>query len=706
MQAGDQVQPARLTIGVDVGGTFTDVAIIDGHGSVATSKAPTTPADPGQGVLAALESGAEQLETTLEDLLERTARIMHGSTIATNALLTRTGARVGLVTTAGFEDTPFIMRAIGRVDGVPEAELRHAAYLTKPEPLVPRALVQGVRERIDAWGNVVVPLQPEVVESAMRTLIEDGQVEAVAVCLLHSWVNPVHEDLVRQIVESRYGDGLYLSCSHRLARRAGEYARTNTVLVDAFVGIRVGRYLDRLASELQARGFQGNLLLMQGNGGLASVHQCPPVATLQSGPTGGMLAAAHMAGALGHDRVLTADMGGTSFDVGLYTGGYWRYAEEPIFDRFRILQPTVEIESIGAGGGTVASVDETTGRLLVGPGSAGAEPGPVSYGTGGEDPTVTDADVVLGILDPDYFLAGKRRLDRDAADAAVESKVGGPLGLGTIEAAAGMQQIVDSKMADLIRRQVVRSGHLPKDFVLYAFGGAAPVHAAGFARNLGIRTIYIFPTSPVFSAFGIALADIRHTRVLTCHHPVPGQAGALNDPLQALEDELRRVMAAEGFAGSQIGFRRFVSIRFRRQSSGVELELPWDRVGEERADQLATLFLNRYEELYGSGAGSREAGMEAYELRVDAIGPVPKPAVGETGTGLTSLHQKGKRDVFIDGGFVEAGVYDWSDLSPGTPLQGPALVEAEFTTVLVPGDARAEMDHLGNLVLRLGEGEG
>jgi N-methylhydantoinase A len=693
----------RVTLGIDVGGTFTDVAILTESGRVFTSKAATTSTDPSRGVFAALELGAAELGCDLPGLLGRAVRVMHGSTIATNALLTRTGSRVGLVTTRGFEDTPFVMRAIGRVDGVPEDQLRHVAYLTKPQPLVARSLVRGVHERIDAWGDVVVPLRRPDVEAALHTLVEEERVEAVGVCLLHSWVNPAHEELVRDVMESRYGDALYAAYSHRLTRRAGEYARTNTVLVDAFVGLRVRRYLGRLADELRERGFRGSLLLMQGNGGLASIEQCTAVATLQSGPAGGMLAAAHMAEVLGHHRVLTADMGGTSFDVGIYTDGYLRYAEEPIFDRFRILQPTIEIESVGAGGGTIARVDETTGRLLVGPQSAGAEPGPVCYGAGGEHPTVTDADVVLGIIDPGYFLGGATPLDGDLARAAVEARVARPLQLDTIEAAAGIQQIIDSKMADLIRRQIVRSGHLPEDFTLYAFGGAAPVHAAGFARNLGIETIYVFPTSPVFSAFGIALADVRHTRVITCRHRLPDRAGALNDPLQALEKELLETMAAEGFEASQVSFCRFLSIRFRRQSSGVELELPWDRLVGDRGAQVARLFLARYEELYGTGSGSREAGLEAYELRVDAIGPVPKPEIGRNGAPAGEVLPMGRRRVFLGDRFVEAGVYDWSDLGPGNLLRGPAVVEAEFTTVLLPAGARAEVDDFGNLVLRLGE---
>ncbi|HEX4841868.1 MAG TPA: hydantoinase/oxoprolinase family protein, partial [bacterium] len=410
-------------IGIDIGGTFTDVALVDSTGTVRMDKAPTTPDDPSRGVFDALERVARQLGSDLNGLLSRTVRITHGSTVATNALLTRSGANVGLITTRGFEDTPFIMRAIGRVDGVSEDEVRHVGWLTKPTPLVSRSLVRGVTERIDVQGTVVVPLRTEDVLRAVGELVEERGVEGLGVCLLNAWINPEHERRIQELIDARYrGNHIYCAYSHRLAPVAGEYARMNTVLVDCFVGPRVHTYLARLEEELRRLQFRGHFLIMQGNGGLTGREQCAPVATLQSGPAGGMLASAYMAGVLGHTRVLTADMGGTSFDVGIYADGYWRYAEEPIFDRFRILQPTIEIESIGAGGGTLARVEPATGRLLVGPQSAGADPGPACYGTGTE-PTVTDANVALGIIDPGYFLGGAIPLDSGRARAAIEERV-------------------------------------------------------------------------------------------------------------------------------------------------------------------------------------------------------------------------------------------------------------------------------------------
>lgn len=693
--------PERLTIGIDIGGTFTDVALVSAAGEVYANKAPSTPEDFSQGVFDALERAAAALGTDLAGLLARTERITHGSTVATNALLTRRGAKLGLITTRGFEDTPFIMRAIGRVDGVPEEEIRHVTWLTKPEPLVARSRVRGVRERVDVWGQVVVPLQEDDVARALDDLVDGEQVEGLAVCLLNCWANPVHEERIRSLVEARYGsERLYCAYSHQLARVAGEYARMNTVLVDVFVGPGVRQYLQELEEGLRRRGFQGHFLLMQGNGGLTGREQCSPVATLQSGPAGGMMATAHMASLLGHRRVLTADMGGTSFDVAVYVDGYWRYAEEPIFDRFRILQPIIDIDSIGAGGGTVARAEETTGRLSVGPQSAGADPGPACYGLGGTEPTVTDADVVLGIIDPDYFLGGVQKLDVERAHAAIHDRVAKPLGMGTVEAAAGIQQIINGKMADLIRRQVVRSGYLPDDFVLYAFGGAAPVHAVGFARDLGIRTIYLFPTSPVFSAFGIALADVRHTRVVTTQYSLPTEPERFNEPLATLEGALLAVMDREGFPRSEVTLHRYASLRFRRQAVSVEIAIPWDRLNAGRMRELIDLFAQKYEELYGHGAGNVEAGVEVSALRVDAVGPVPKPALRAVPDGAAPLPApKSHRQVHFDGTFQRTPTYEWSHLSPGHLLLGPAVIESAFTTVLVPPGTRARLDPYQNVVL-------
>jgi N-methylhydantoinase A len=692
-------QPARLTIGVDIGGTFTDLVVADAR-SVVSAKAPTTPDDLVTGVMEAVGEAASRMGCSLDSLLARTALVKHGSTVATNALITRRGVRVGLITTRGFEDTPLIMRAVGRVDGLPDEEVRHVAAVTKPEPLVAPTLIRGVRERIAASGDVVVPLNEDDVRRAAHELIVGEGVEALAVSLLHAWANPAHERCIRRLIGDAHGDRVYLSFGSELSQVAGEYARANTAIVNAFVGPIVAGYLEDLERRLIASGFRGRLLVMQGNGGLTGRAAATPISTLQSGPAGGMLAAAYVGTRLGDARVITTDMGGTSFDVGLINDGYWRYADEPVFERFRIHQPIIKIESIGAGGGTIARVDQVTRRLLVGPESAGARPGPVCYGLGGRHPTVTDCDLVLGYLDPDYFLGGRRRLAVSAAREAVDEQLARPLGMRLEEVAAGVIAVVNSKMSDLIRREVVRSGHLPEDYVLYAFGGAGPLHAVGYARDLGIRSIHVFPTSAVFSALGIALADLVHTRVATRVHALPAAPEALNADMAELEEALGAEIDRDDLAEA-IEFRRYLTMRFRRQTTGEEIGLAWDRFTTERVAELEDLFVRRYEELYGAGAAYRQAGIDIGAIRVDAIGPVAKPELAKPADGMQDQRPKakGSRLAFFEGDWRTTPVYEYDFLPVGSRLEGPTIVESPFTTIVLPPGSRMEVDQYRNLAI-------
>jgi N-methylhydantoinase A len=419
-----------------------------------------------------------------------------------------------------------------------------------------------------------------------------------------------------------------------------------------------------------------------------------------------MIASAYVAGLLKHNNVITADMGGTSFDVGLITEGYWRYAQEPIVERFRMLQPIIDIESIGAGGGTIAQVDSDTGRLLVGPNSAGASPGPVCYDGGGEQVTVTDADLALGIIDPKYFLGGRKILNKERAVATIEEKIAGPLQLKAHEAAAGIYDIVNSKMSDLIRRQVVRTGYLPEEFVIYAFGGAGPVHASGFAAELGIKKIYIFATSPVFSAFGAAAADVIHTKVMSCQYILPADPAAINQRLDAIESEMKAAMIAEGFKPQQVEFRRFFTMRYRRQTAGVEMPVRWDRFNAKRIAEIQNAFEKKYEELYGVGAGYTKAGIEISEIRVDVVGPVAKPRLERRRTNTTrpTAARKGKRKVFFtrpERQFIDTQVYDYGLLGRGARVKGPAVIELPFTTTLVPPDFQITVDDYANLVMEV-----
>jgi N-methylhydantoinase A len=698
---------AQYIIGIDTGGTFTDVVVLGGAGEVWTAKASTTPDDFSRGVMDAVKEAAGAVGVEMSELLGRSTLFKHGSTVATNALITRNGCKVGLITTRGFEDTTEIMRAIGRVDGLSGDEIKHVTWITKPDPFVPRERVVGVRERIDYQGNEIVPLNRADVMEAIRRLIEDDKVEAIAVSLIHAWANPRHEEEIRDLtVEADPRRKVYWSFGSSLSQVAGEYARANTAILNSYLGPTVERYLKGLETKLKSGGLKGPLLIMQGNGGVAHREHVSAIANLQSGPAGGMIASAYVAGVLKHKNVITTDMGGTSFDVGLITDGYWRYAQEPIVERFRMLQPIIDIESIGAGGGTVAQVEAETGRLLVGPRSAGASPGPVCYDAGGEQVTVTDADVALGIIDPDYFLGGRKSLNKEKALRVIEEKIARPLKLKVHEAAAGIYDIVNAKMSDLIRRQVVRTGYLPEEFVIYAFGGAGPVHASGFAAELGIKKIYIFATSPVFSAFGAAAADVMRTRVLSCQYVLPTDPATINQRLDTVEKELSAAMSGEGFKPNQVEFRRYYTMRYRRQSAGVELPASWERFNPKRVAEIQTAFEKKYVELYGAGAGYTKAGIEISEIRVDAVGKVAKPRLSakrKTG-GNPRAALKGKRRVFFarpQRKFIDTPVYDYERLEVGAAVKGPAIIELPFTTTLVPPDYKITVDPFMNLVMEV-----
>jgi len=697
----------QYIIGVDTGGTFTDVVVLGDSREVWTAKASTTPDDFSRGVMDAVEEAANAAGIKTSELLAQTTLFKHGSTVATNALITHNGCKVGFITTKGFEDTTEIMRAIGRVDGLSDDEIKHVTWVTKPEPFVLRERVFGVRERIDYQGNEMVPLNWDDVMAAIRRLIEVEKVEAIAVSLMHAWVNPRHEEEIRALTaEADPQRKVYWSFGSSLSQVAGEYARANTAILNSYLGPTVERYLKELESKLQQTGLQGPLLIMQGNGGVAHREHVSAIANLQSGPAGGMIASAHIAGLLKHKNVITTDMGGTSFDVGLITEGYWRYAQEPIVERFRMLQPIIDIESIGAGGGTIARVEAETARLLVGPRSAGASPGPVCYDAGGEQVTVTDCDLALGIIDPNYFLGGRKHLNKERALTAIENKIARPLKLKIHEAAAGVFDIVNAKMSDLIRRQVVRTGYLPEEFVIYAFGGASPVHASGFAAELGITQIYIFATSPVFSAFGAAAADVIRTRVMSCQYILPADPAEINQRLDAIEKAMGAALSGEGFKVNQVEFRRYFTMRYRRQTAGVEMPMSFDRFNTNRVREMQSTFEQKYQELYGVGAGYTKAGIEISEIRVDAVGKVAKPK-------LTARRQagrnaraalKGKRQVFFtrpQRKFINTPVYDYEWLGIGTLVRGPAIIELPFTTTLVPPEHKVSVDPYRNLVMEV-----
>ena len=693
-------------IGIDTGGTFTDVTVLSADGGVVINKAATTPGDFSSGVMNALQVAAESLGMDRASLLRQTIVLKHGTTVATNAMITRPGSKVGLLTTKGHEDAAFIMRAVGRVDGLDDFEIRHVTKVTKPDPMVARRDVRGVFERIDFRGKVLAPLDEADARRAIAYLVDERGVDAIAICLLFSWKDPVHEQRMVELVREMYPQrDIAVTASHTIAPVAGEYARINTTVANSFLARTIRDYVGELTRRLHGEGLRSDgVMMMQGNGGIVRPEEMTAVGTLQSGPAGGMIATQYVAGKLGHENVITTDMGGTSFDVGLLTRNELHYAREPIVERARLLQPLIEVESIGAGGGTIARVDPITRRLLVGPASAGADPGPVAYQMGGREVTVTDANIVLGYIDPDYFLGGRRKLDKAAAEEAIRTQIAEPLGLSTVEAAAGIYEVINSKMSDLIRKQVARSGSTPEEYTMYAFGGAGPVHAAAYGADLGVERIYVFPTSPAFSAFGVASANVIHTTLRTSLYTAPVDIESLNADLEAIEQNLGKVMAREDFAASDVTFRRTLYMRYTRQTNDVELQIPHRRLTRRDLPEIERMFNAKYEVLYGAGSTHSQAGIEVMAVSVDAIGSTPKPQLTRNKIdGVDAAPaRKGKRRAFFTGGnrgYRDASIYDYGLLRPGNRITGPSIIETPFTTVVVPENVGAEIDEYRNIIL-------
>ncbi|MFC2013422.1 hydantoinase/oxoprolinase family protein [Chloroflexota bacterium] len=697
----------KYYIGTDTGGTFTDIVAVTPGGDVFLTKAPTTPQDFSIGVMDAIEELANSLKIPRQDLLKNCQMFTHGTTVATNALINRVGSKVGLITTKGFEDTTLIMRAIGRVAGLSEDEIKHQVACTKPEPIVPKGLIKGVTERIDFEGKVIVPINMEEAREAIRSLVEDEGVEAIAVNFLFSFINPVHEKLIKELLQGMYGDKDVFCCfAHELCPVVREYARSNTVIINSFLGKTIERYLEGLNSKLTEAGYSHRLLIMEANGGVVDVAETSPVGTLSSGPAGGILACKHMSDILGHSNVITTDMGGTSFDVGLLIDGLWRYAREPIVERFHISWPMVDVISIGAGGGTIARVDPVLGRLLVGPDSAGADPGPVCYDIGGIEPTITDADLVLGYLNPNYFLGGKKRLNKQKAETVLRNKIASPLKMDIVEAAAGIYDVINAHMSDLVSKQVARAGYIPEQFVLYSFGGAGPVHAAAYAAEMGISKVYIFPSSAVFSAFGIATADIVHTYKFSYRYRMPAEPEVLNSKLAEIEGNLLKIMDREGIDHNNVQFRRICHMRYRRQLNEIDVSVPVKTYNIEDISDIMNRFDARYEEVYGEGTAYREAGQELISMTIDAIGKTPKPAVAKQPLRETSpiAALKGEREVFFTGkirGFIKTKIYDYGRLLPGNILEGPSIIETAITTVLIPPGNYGEIDEYFNVIINI-----
>jgi N-methylhydantoinase A len=688
---------AGLSIGVDIGGTFTDCTIMHDGGRITTGKSPTTPDDRSRGFFDAIASAATNMGVTLESVMERCDLLVHGTTTGTNAIVERRGAVTGLLSTRGHDDAMFIMKGQGRTAGLSPDEALDVHSTYRPEPLVPRAMVRPITERIDVDGEVIVPLDEDGVRHAVRELVAAGA-GALTISFLWSTMNPGHEQRAREIAAEVAPD-LFISCGSDLSSRTGEYERTTTAVMNSYIGPLMLEYVDRIQDGARQRGFQGSVQFAQCAGGAITSAEArhAPVRTVHSGPVAGTIAMARIAARIRLRNVIAVDMGGTTFDVSVIHDGRPLQRDISIFERHAMALPMLDIESIGAGGGSIAWVDDV-GRLNVGPRSAGARPGPACYGFGGTDATVTDADVVLGLVNPDNYLGGRMRLDRDLAEEAVD-RLATRLGMSRHETAAGISTVVDAKMADLVRRMSLLRGLDPRNFACAAFGGGGPLHAPAVAGQAAIsRVVVPLPhAASVLSAYGAATSDVVHVvqrwRVLKL--PVPG--ASVEEIFAALESEAHDKFASQGIDVAGVALERSVRMRFSMQIHDVEVPVPAGRIDDGAVELLDQRFEQVHEQLFGRGSGDRSGGIDFTAFQVRATAKTGRPE-------LTSDERREPAGRFRP-------VY-WSELRdlcdtpiyeevPAGSVDGPALIELPDTVIVIRPGQRGGADAAGNYFIDL-----
>jgi N-methylhydantoinase A len=672
-------------VGVDVGGTFTDLVVVEEEtGVVGVAKVPTTPDDLARGFLHALElAGCAP---------DRLAIVVHGTTIGTNALLERKGALCGLITTRGFRDS----LELGR------RTRPHPYGLTGSfEPLISREHRLEVPERIDAEGNVLVPLDDAAVRQVAMILREAG-VEALVIHFLHSYANPAHERRAKEVAQAVWPNG-YVTVGSDVLAEFREFERGSTAAVNAYVQPLLDRYLTGLVGELRRRGFAHPFLVMQGNGGTMSAEVAVDHAahTVLSGPAAGVIAAAHVGTLAGFPNVVSIDMGGTSLDVGLIAGGVPEIsAEKDLAYGIPVRVPMIDVHTIGAGGGSIAWVNQA-GLLEVGPESAGAAPGPICFGRGGKRPTTTDANLVLGRLNPDYLLGVERPVQPDAVAQCLSQEIGEPLGLGGVGAAAAIVRIANDRMASAIRLVSLERGYDPRDFALLAFGGAGPLHAIALARELGIPTVIVPPRPGITSALGCLVADARHDFVQTVNARL-----AEADPARVeaiLDDQVRRgraLLLDEVVSAETIGATHEADLQFEGQSHVLRIYL----ARPFQVDATTVAFLAAYRARFQAQLPGMP--MRLVSLRTAVHGrrrPIDLAALGQPARPASNLAEAelARRSVWFDGVWRETPIYDRARLAPGLTFEGPAILEQlDSTTVVEPG-ARGMVDQAGNVVLQV-----
>lgn len=693
---------APIVMGIDAGGTMTDTILVDEQGGYTIGKAATTPSEEAIGFIESAEEAGDNWGLSLDELFPGLAVVLYSGTGMLNTLLSRSGQKIGLITTRGFEDGILMGRGLQAWASYSYADRLHAVTHQHPDPLLPRSRVHGVTERVDQFGAVVIPAYEHEVAMAVDALVAEG-VDSICICTLFSHVNPANEQAIGTVARKRLaetGSEVALYFSHEVRPVVREQSRLNSVLIEAYATARGRQQLIGIEEAARGHGFPYSVHTMLSYGGLASVRYPRLHETMISGPIGGILGARHVGEVIGADSLIVSDMGGTSFDMGVIARGQVRIDDEPVMDRFKLNVPTIAMEYIGAGAGMVTKVDPLTRKVSLGPESAGADPGPVAFDFGGTEPTVCDCDVILGRLNPDYFLGGKVRLNAEKAKRVFREKVADVLGVDIHEAAEGMVNMLETEASDALRRILSSQGVHPSEFTLLSYGGSGPLHLAGYSRGIGFRDIITFQFAAAFSAFGCTTADYlqRYSQSVEIHVPTGADDDALLDAgrtlnrvWEQLAEQALHEMGADGHARENVTCEPFLMMRYTGQLEDIEVFSPVARIGS--GDDMRAV-LAKFEEIYAAinhrvsrygdvGISIMELGLTA---RTDKVKPqlIRQKLGSATPAGDAS---RGQRAYCHQGRWHKAALWEMDGLQPGNEIRGPAIIEHPATTLVVhPGD--------------------
>lgn len=687
---------------VDIGGTFTDCTLVDETGEVTTSKVRSTPEDDFQsGFFTSIERAGEKAGEGPVDIFDKLQRLTHGTTVATNAIVENQAADIGVLTTKGHEDTLDMMRGLGRVTNEPPENILKVAEMRKPDALVSSNRIKGIPERIDSEGDVVSQLNEADVEAAVQELLAED-VDGIAVSYLWSFQNADHEVRTAEIIDELAED-VFVSLSHEVSPTLGEHERSTATAINGMVGPLVETYISDIRTTLEKDyGFDGTFLLMGANGGSYPVEWAAdfPIMLIGSGPVGGLKGSQRLAQSQELPNVIATDMGGTSFELGILRDYRPLVQEKTTLQKYFYDIPKLDVKSIGAGGGSIATASED--RITVGPESAGADPGPACYGRGGDAPTVTDANLLLGFIDPNSeFGTDALSPSKELAEEAIEN-LADNLGQSPLETAGGIFDVVNAKMANLIENEIIGQGYDPRNFHVISYGGAGPIHASSYAQKLEAESIIVpGEISPVWSSYGIVNADIRRELEQETVYMEPFDAEQLEEEFRELEATGEGQLEDEGIDPERLHFERYALMRFEGQAHELEIPVPSTGIDEDVVDDLTTRFGEEYRERYSAAALFPEARLEIRGIRVEPTVPVEtfersEVSAAETGADASP---KGTRDIFwpSKGRKVETEVYDGLGLTAGGTVEGPAVVDMPNTSVVVRDGQQLEKDSYNDM---------